>query len=622
MAIRDWKIGVRFGWGFGVLLALLLAVAAAGIAGALRMQAAKMEVKAHTDAAMLAEKWSAFTRLQLGRTAAAARFGDNADALAYFQQQIAQTRALVDELQQRTEAAVGGLADAEAARRLQLTSEARQAQIRARDQVFERLRAGDTAGALALAEGDYQRLANAYVKAQEDLAQYLVDDASQTTEKLNALVAMVAWGMAAAVVVALLIGAVVAVSLTRGIVRPLREAVGVAQAVAHGDLTQTIRVDRGDEVGELLRALQQMQTALQQAFRSIRSSADQVALSSAEIAQGNQDLSSRTENAAASVEETSASLQQLTDAVRHSADAARTASQLAAQAADAARGGGQTVAQAVESMKGIEASSQKIADITNVIDGIAFQTNILALNAAVEAARAGEAGRGFAVVAGEVRSLAQRSAEAAKQIKALIEESVQRVQAGSAQVDAAGRTMEDIVQSIQRVADMIGEVTAAAQEQSENIAQVNAAVGQLDSTTQQNAALVEQAAAAAASLNTQAQALLQVVAQFRTGDGDGAVRTVAPMRASASAPAARREPSLPPAAARKAVGHTPARPALGAGAASQAAGKSASKAPGAAPAGAAKPASGPTAAPAKPAVPKALPPRPSPATEEGEWESF
>ncbi|MCX7692476.1 MAG: HAMP domain-containing protein, partial [Tepidimonas taiwanensis] len=336
MAIRDLKIGVRLGLGFGLLLALLLAVAIGGIVGGLRMQAVEETVKTYNKAAMLAEKWSAFTRQQVDRTVAVARLGENPQALEYFQTQIAQTRALVDELQQRTGAAVDQLADAEASRLLQLTREARGAQMRLRDQVLERVRAGDHTGARALADGEYRRAGDRYVQAQEDLAQYLVTDAERTIEEANRFVGNLSLAMGAAAALALLIGVTVAVSLTRGIVRPLREAVGIAQAVAHGDLTQTIHVDRGDEVGELMRALQQMQAALQQAFQRIRASADQVALASAEIAQGNQDLSARTENAAASVEETSASLQQLTEAVRSSSQAAAVANQLAAQAADAA----------------------------------------------------------------------------------------------------------------------------------------------------------------------------------------------------------------------------------------------------------------------------------------------
>jgi methyl-accepting chemotaxis protein len=305
------------------------------------------------------------------------------------------------------------------------------------------------------------------------------------------------------------------------------EAAWLADHLVEGDQVRLDLVGATPVQAPVARALQDSLLRIAQAMARVRQAISQMASASAEIAQGNQDLSARTESAAASLEQTTASTQHLTETVRHSAEAARTANQLAAQAAQVARDGGQTVAQAVQSMKAIESSSQKIADITNVIDGIAFQTNILALNAAVEAARAGEAGRGFAVVAGEVRSLAQRSAEAAKQIKALIDESVATVRTGSTQVDSAGQTMEQIVQSIQRVADMIGEVTAAANEQSDSIAQVNAALGQLDQTTQQNAALVEEAAAAAQSLRQQAAELQQVVSQFRTGVGDGGPMLIA-----------------------------------------------------------------------------------------------
>ncbi|OBS31372.1 hypothetical protein A9O67_01720 [Tepidimonas fonticaldi] len=253
------------------------------------------------------------------------------------------------------------------------------------------------------------------------------------------------------------------------------------------------------------------------AVTGIRSAVQQIENAAGEIAGGTQDLSRRTESAAASLQQTGASLQHLTDSVQHSADAARSANELAAQAADTTRRGGETVAQVVSTMADIQTSSQKIADIIGVIDGIAFQTNILALNAAVEAARAGEAGRGFAVVAGEVRALAQRSAQAAREIKALIETSVAKVQAGSAQVQQAGQTMDDIVQAIQRVADTIGEITHTARDQSEGIGQVNAAMGQLDQSTQQNAALVEQSAASAEALREQAQRLLQAVSVFQLG---------------------------------------------------------------------------------------------------------
>jgi methyl-accepting chemotaxis protein len=320
--------------------------------------------------------------------------------------------------------------------------------------------------------------------------------------------------------------------LRRTVLQPLggdpREVAQAIHRVAEGDLSGTHWRSRVLPPGSVVQALHDMEARLRQTLRDVRMSADASAHAAAEIAQGNLDLSSRTEAAASSLEETASSMEELTETVRHSAESARTANQLAMQAAETARSGGQTVRQAIDSMSAIQASSQKIADIIQVIDGIAFQTNILALNAAVEAARAGEAGRGFAVVAGEVRSLAQRSAQAAKEIKMLIEESVDKVQVGHTQVGHAGQTMERIVQSIQQVADMIGEVTAAASEQSEGISQVNAAVGQLDQMTQQNAALVEEATAAAQNLREQALKLQQAISFFQTEDGATNVLSLSP----------------------------------------------------------------------------------------------
>lgn len=309
---------------------------------------------------------------------------------------------------------------------------------------------------------------------------------------------------------------------------PLASAESLLAALESGQLTASApTVRHHDEIGRVLLHAHKLQLAWREIVRRISTDSTLVAAATDEISQGNQNLSARTESAASSLEQTASSMEELTEAVRHSAEAARTANQLALQAAEQVRAGSQVTQQAVSSMRGIETSSQKIADITQVIDGIAFQTNILALNAAVEAARAGETGRGFAVVAGEVRQLAQRSAQAAKEIKALIEQSVGQIRAGSQQVGEVGQTMREIVQSIQRVADMIGEVTAAATEQSEGIGQVNTAIGQLDQMTQQNAALVEQSTAAAQSLREQAQRLQQAVAFFDTGD-ERIVSTAAP----------------------------------------------------------------------------------------------
>ncbi|WP_296812108.1 methyl-accepting chemotaxis protein, partial [Thiocapsa sp.] len=296
----------------------------------------------------------------------------------------------------------------------------------------------------------------------------------------------------------------------RNVSRPLAELTQAVTSVAQGDLSRPFQTQRSDEIGRLVREVESMRERFLSMMRELRSAADSINTASAEIASGNQDLSARTEQAASNLEETAASMEELTSTVRQSADAARQANQLAASASEIAVRGGQVVGQVVTTMNEINHSSKKISDIIGVIDGIAFQTNILALNAAVEAARAGEQGRGFAVVAGEVRNLAQRSAEAAKEIKGLISTSVDKVETGSRLVADAGQTMSEIVGSVQRVSDIIGEITAAAGEQSDGIGQVNTAVNQLDQMTQQNAALVEQSAAAAESLKDQAARLSQV----------------------------------------------------------------------------------------------------------------
>ena len=291
-----------------------------------------------------------------------------------------------------------------------------------------------------------------------------------------------------------------------------------AREMAGGNLTTDIRITGNAESTLALRALKTLQEELRKTIGSIRSGSHEVSTASTEIATGNQDLSQRTEQTASNLQQTASSLSQLTANVRQSADAAAQANQLASSATSVARRGGAVVSQVVSTMEEINSSSKKIADIIGVIDGIAFQTNILALNAAVEAARAGEQGRGFAVVAGEVRSLAQRSAEAAKEIKGLIGASVEKVQGGSRLVADAGKTMNEIVTSVQRVSDIIGEITAASSEQSDGIGQINGAVNQLDQMTQQNAALVEESAAAAQSLKEQAGRLAQVVDTFQLAE--------------------------------------------------------------------------------------------------------
>jgi methyl-accepting chemotaxis protein len=312
--------------------------------------------------------------------------------------------------------------------------------------------------------------------------------------------------------------------LGRSIVKPVREAVDVAQRVAAGDLTADPQVGSRDEIGQLQAALKHMNDQLLGMVGEIRGGSDAIATASSQIAAGNHDLSSRTEQQAGALEETASSMEELNSTVTQTADNARQASQLAAAASMVANRGGAVVAQVVETMASIDASSKKIADIISVIDGIAFQTNILALNAAVEAARAGEQGRGFAVVASEVRNLAQRSASAAKEIKGLISDSVAKVGDGAKLVDEAGSTMEEIVTSVKRVTDIMAEISLASQEQSAGIEQVNQAIGQMDETTQQNATLVEQAGAAASALQEEAENLARLVSIFKLSGADSGAR--------------------------------------------------------------------------------------------------
>ncbi|MCD2519225.1 methyl-accepting chemotaxis protein [Massilia sp. G4R7] len=377
------------------------------------------------------------------------------------------------------------------------------------------VRAGDTARAVELLTGEMSRLfqpvsslGNQLIDLQNRVAKADYEH-SQSTYELVRLVCLA--GLAFGLVMAALVGWL----LVRAIVRPIERAVEIAGEVASGDLTQKIEVDSRDETGRLLQALKDMNASLVKIVTQVRGGTDTIATASGEIAAGNLDLSSRTEQQAGSLEETASSMEELTSTVKQNADNARQANVLAASAQQVAGKGGEVVEQVVKTMGAINSSATRIVDIIAVIDGIAFQTNILALNAAVEAARAGEQGRGFAVVAGEVRNLAQRSAAAAKEIKELIDDSVEKVHHGSELVDQAGATMAEIVQSVGRVTDIISEISAASQEQTAGIEQINSAVTQMDQVTQQNAALVEEASAAAQALQEEARALAQAVGTFR-----------------------------------------------------------------------------------------------------------
>ena len=383
---------------------------------------------------------------------------------------------------------------------------------------------GESAGAFTAMANDLGRL----VEINDKGADVSYKSAQGTYAQARAWVV-------ALVVSTVLVASFLAVWITRLITKPMAQAVDAAEAIAAGDLTVALCVDGKDEIAQLLQALTRMRDNLARIVGHVRQNAESVATASAQIAQGNNDLSSRTEEQASALEETAASMEELGATVKQNADNARQANQLAQGASQVAVKGGDVVSQVVDTMKGINEGSKRIVDIISVIDGIAFQTNILALNAAVEAARAGEQGRGFAVVASEVRSLAGRSSEAAKEIKSLINTSVERVEQGTALVDQAGATMTEVVSSIRRMADVMGEISSASVEQSAGVAQVGEAVTQMDQATQQNAALVEESAAAAESLKLQAQQLVQTVAVFKLVAAGESSRAVAPEAVASSA---------------------------------------------------------------------------------------
>ncbi len=445
------------------------------------------------------------------RTTAIAASSDPSLA-QFFAPKAAESTKQSTEYQKQLEALLVG---DEAHRLFDNLSEARKRYLAARDVVAGAKKAGESARAKESFEQEFLPAATGlqdaikamlqHVRSQFDAAALRVDEANQRAR----------WALLAFGVSALLAGVGLSLWLTKSITRPLSRAVEVAEAIARFDLSSHVEVHSQDETGRLMGSLSRMQSSLQNLVRSVRQSTDSISVASAEIATGNMDLSTRTEQTASSLQQAAASMTQLTGTVRQTADSAATANQLASSAAEVAQRGGSVVSQVVSTMEEISSSSKRISDIIGTIDGIAFQTNILALNAAVEAARAGEQGRGFAVVAGEVRSLAQRSAEAAREIKNLIGASVDKVESGARLVKDAGETMTEIVSSVQRVTDIIGEISAAAQEQRDGIDQINVAVSHLDQMTQQNAALVEEAASAAESLKDQSGRLAEEVTVFK-----------------------------------------------------------------------------------------------------------
>ncbi|MES2102741.1 MAG: methyl-accepting chemotaxis protein [Pseudomonadota bacterium] len=512
MRISDWKIGTRLGIGFTAVLVLMALMILVSI---WRLQdvgiATDGMVKADLVKERLASEWLKSIETNGIRTLAVVKSNEVEDQ-KYFQGEIDAQRTRVTEIQKQ----LSDMIRSDAGKRLFAdVGEQRKIYSAIRDDVFKLKQAGDEA---AVKSDTASKLVPA-MKAYADSVNKLVDYQKQLINNtaigidqnyLSGRMLIIALGIAA-----IAVGAILSWRLAAGITSPLGHAVTAAEAVASGDLTTDLKAGSRDETGQLLGALKTMNESLFKIVSEVRTGTDAIANASAEISTGNLDLSARTEQQAGSLEETASAMEELTSTVKQNADNARQANQLAVSASGIAVEGGNIVSEVVTTMGSINASSKKIVDIISVIDGIAFQTNILALNAAVEAARAGEQGRGFAVVATEVRNLAQRSASAAKEIKHLIDDSVNQVDAGTRLVERAGVTMTEVVASVKRVSDIVAEISAASQEQSTGIEEVNRAIVQMDEATQQNAALVEQAAAAAQSMQDQAASLAQIVSVFK-----------------------------------------------------------------------------------------------------------
>jgi methyl-accepting chemotaxis protein len=570
MNFNNMGIGRRLGLGFCVILAILILNTALGI---YRLQGVADATRSMMEVPLAKERligdWYRIVFAGIRRTTAVAKSADPALATFFAEEAKNSTtyaQGLVKKIEELATPADKALMDELVATRKRY--------VVARDGVMKSKAAGNADEAMRLLDQEYTPAAKVY----ESMLQKMLDHQRKEIDASAAAIDQVARdsrnllvGLAVLVVA---FGVAFAWWLTAGITRPINAAVELASCVANGDLVDHsgMRPEdyRSDETGKLLRALHNMSAGLVRIVTDVRQGTDTIATASSQIAAGNLDLSSRTEQQASSLEETASSMEELTSTVKQNAENARQANELAASASDVAVRGGAVVADVVQTMASIDESSRKIVDIIGVIDGIAFQTNILALNAAVEAARAGEQGRGFAVVASEVRNLAQRSASAAKEIKALIDDSVGKVAAGTRLVGQAGSTMDEVVASIRRVTDIMGEISNASSEQTHGIEQINNSITQMDHVTQQNAALVEQAAAAADAMQEQAAKLAEAVSIFK----------LAGMAAMAPRPARK---MAAPAVVQAAARSTAAAPKLAARPAAPAASK-----PRAAPAAAAK----------------------------------
>ena len=527
--LANMNIAKRLGVGFALVLGLTLVIATAAI---WRLNAIADATRAMMAVPLAKERlmadWHTQTFGAVRRTAAIVKSSDPS-LVEFFKADGVKTAAHTTELIKKIEPLLVGDEERALFNRI---GELRKAYTAAKEKAVKARADGDPEMAARILSQEYMPASDAYegkladlVKMQQDHIDAIAHDIDNANHNSARMIGALAG-------VAVLFGAVCAWLLAGAIVRPIRQAVDMAEKVAAGDLTQHIEAKGNDETGALLRALRHMNDSLVAIVSQVRSGTDTIATASAEISAGNMDLSSRTEQQAGSLGTTASTVEELTGTVRQNADNARQASQLSIAASEIATQGGAVVDQVVQTMGAINDSSRKIVDIISVIDGIAFQTNILALNAAVEAARAGEQGRGFAVVAGEVRTLAQRSAAAAKEIKQLIVDSVSKVEDGTKLVDKAGATMSDVVDSIRKVSDIVAEIASASGEQSTGIEQVNHAIAEMDSSTQHNAALVEESAAAATALSEQADKLAEVVSLFHLDtQAVSAPRTAVPKKA-------------------------------------------------------------------------------------------
>ncbi len=507
---------LALGFSFSILMLCLIVGFATW-----RLQGARNVVEKMVNEVMVKERlvteWAASTNVNGARTIAVAESNDAARQ-EQVQKKIKETSSRISEIQKQLD----GFGKSEEEQRLfEQIAQQRRTYIGAREEVFKEKRVSED-NARKLVQSLLEPALTEYVASIAKLSRYQAEAITRMRGEIVDLATasqrmLVALGLLSAVL-SVVVAAVIARSIRHQLGGEPAEAMRVADRIAQGDLAVGITL-RPNDTTSLMHSIKQMQESLARIVGEVRAGCDVIATASQQIASGNLDLSSRTEEQASSLEETASSMEELTATVKQNADNARQANQLAASASAAATNGGTAVAQVVDTMGAIDASSKKIVDIISVIDGIAFQTNILALNAAVEAARAGEQGRGFAVVAAEVRTLAQRSATAAKDIAALIRDSVQKVESGSALVGQTGATMQHVVEGVQRASDIVSEIASASDEQRAGIEQVNMAISQMDQVTQQNAALVEQAAAAAASLQEQAAKLSQVVSVFRLDAG-------------------------------------------------------------------------------------------------------